>query len=300
MPGGPGVVREAPAGGTDPERASEPHIRKILFPVDFRYTCYGTARYLEALSSHFDPRIMLLHAVEPERERLSPDLMSSRKLRLESFLASDLRYLKTERVCIEGKPSHVIVDVARNWTPDLIMLPSHGLGFFRRHFVGSVTASALREISCPVWTSLHGENAPSTGSIRFRKILCSLDLGKHSPDVLRWASWFASQYQAQLGVVHATEPVAAPGVWPQSNEFELQLSRRVRERIDELASQSNALASRVFVIPDSPALACSRAAREFGADLLVMGRHRVQSLPEDLIDHVYSIVAESPCPVVSV
>lgn len=272
-------------------------IRKILFPVDFRYSCYGTARYLEALSAHFDAQVMLLHACTKKRGEKPEELRTSQECRLESFLAADLRRLKTERVCVAGNPATVIEATARSWKPDLIMLPSHGLGFFRRQFTGSVTAKVLSELSCPIWTSVHGEDAPSVDAIHFRRVLCSLDLEQHSEIVLRWAGWFSGQYGAELGVVHATEPIAFPGgADPHTPDFELQLTRRVRSRVDEIAAAAGTSVSRLFVMFESPA----EAAREFDADLLIAGRHAIRSIPEDLFRNIYSIDRKSPCPVINI
>jgi hypothetical protein len=46
---------------------------------------------------------------------------------------------------------------------DLIMMPTYGMGSFRRHLIGSVTAKVLHDVACPVWTAAHVETqrAPS-------------------------------------------------------------------------------------------------------------------------------------------
>jgi len=40
------------------------------------------------------------------------------------------------------------------------MMPTHGLGGFRRFLLGSVTAKVLHDADCPVWTGVHLERAP--------------------------------------------------------------------------------------------------------------------------------------------
>src|ERR1700676_749757 len=135
-----------------------PQIRKILFPVDFSESCLGTARYVEALARQFEAEIMLLHAVamgERTPAEKEEKLLPRRQAQLDAFLADELKYFTTDRACAVGDdPAEAIVDEAREWGADLVMLPTHGLGFFRRHLLGSVTAKVLYDLNCPVWTSV--------------------------------------------------------------------------------------------------------------------------------------------------
>ena len=50
----------------------------------------------------------------------------------------------------------------------------------------------------------------------------------------------------------------------------------------------------------SPAKLVHRVAAEWGADLVVIGRHTDDSILGRLTTHAYAIVRESPCPVLSV
>ena len=57
---------------------------------------------------------------------------------------------------------------------------------------------------------------------------------------------------------------------------------------------------KMFINPGDPAKVVASAAREFGADLLIMGRHGGAGIAGHLFQNAYAILCESPCPVISV
>src|ERR1019366_2256557 len=76
-------------------------------------------------------------------------------------------------------------------------------------FLGSVTARILGELDCPLWTDVHSAAAPPLEKIGCRKILCAVDLNDRSRRVLEWASFLASEYQAELAILHAIPDMLA-------------------------------------------------------------------------------------------
>jgi len=162
-----------------------PSIKKILFPVDFSRRCIGAARYAEALAGRFDAELMLLHIVTNGTETLAEELEPARKTQLDSFLTEELQYIKTSRVCLIGDdPAERILGTACTWQPDLLMIPTHGLGSYRWLRIGSVAAKVLHDWDGPVWTDVHAEDAPELEKISVRKIVCAIALDANSPCVL--------------------------------------------------------------------------------------------------------------------
>jgi len=51
---------------------------------------------------------------------------------------------------IFGQPAQVIVDEAENWGADVIIVGSHGYGFWKRAFLGSVSHSVAHHAPCSV------------------------------------------------------------------------------------------------------------------------------------------------------
>ncbi|MGA2712621.1 MAG: universal stress protein [Bryobacteraceae bacterium] len=281
-----------------------PQIKKILFPVDFSESCLGAGRYVEAFAGQFEAEIMLLHVITRGEHTFPQELLPGRKAKLDAFLANELKYFTTDRICTiaddDIDPSQVIVEVAQSWCPDIVMLPTHGLGFFRRHLLGSVTAKALHDLRCPVWTSVHAESAPALEDIHCRKILCSVDLSVCSRNVLQWAAWLAKQYRADLGIVHATAAIdASVASLNIEEEFNRQVSTHAKKRIDALQAEAGTTAE-VFINPGRPETIVARTAAEFNADLVVIGRHSGEGIAENVFHSAYAILREAPCPVISV
>jgi nucleotide-binding universal stress UspA family protein len=277
-----------------------PQVKRILFPVDFSDSCKGAARYLEAFAGQFEAEILMLHAVAMTERTLPEELLPVRQAELDAFLEDELKYFTTQRVCVAGEAESVIAESADFWKPDLVMMATHGLGFFRRHLLGSVVAKALHDLKCPVWTDVHGENAPPLEDIHCRRILCAVDLGDRSRCVLEWAAWLAGEYQAGLGIVHATTPMdAATSGWTSGEEFEQHVAEAAKERISALQAEVGADA-RVFIDPGNPAGVIAAAATDFAADLLVIGRHDQSGIAGLLLQNAFAILRESPCPVISI
>jgi nucleotide-binding universal stress UspA family protein len=277
-----------------------PQIKKILFPVDFSDSCAGAARYVEAFAGRFQAEIMLLHAVGMGEHNLAEELLPGRRAQLDAFLADELKYFTTERICVTGDPLPEIVNAAERWSPDLVMMPTHGLGVFRRLLLGSVTAKVLHDLVCPVWTSVHSEAAPPLEEIHCRRVLCALDLTDRSRGILEWAAWLAGEHQADTGIVHATVklPSAHKG-WLLEQEFERSISEQAKSWIENLQTATGT-AGTVFIGAGHPAEVVARTAKEFDADVLVMGRHDNTGMGGHLRRNAYAILRDSPCPVISI
>src|SRR5579859_3720635 len=108
-----------------------PIIKKILFPVDFSQRSIGAAHYVESLAGRFEAEIMLLHVVDAATHgSIAQELQPSLQEQLKAFLADDLRQFVTRRVCTIGDPAEEIVNMVQSWAPDLVMMPSYGIGFY--------------------------------------------------------------------------------------------------------------------------------------------------------------------------
>lgn len=268
--------------------------RKILFPVDFSDRCTEAGRMVETFAGHFQAELTLLYVLEPFTYNDIPiDATSASERRLADYLAKDLEQLEVRRVLLEGDAATQITDYARSEGFDLIMMPTHGYEPFRRMILGSVTSNILRDAFCPVWTGVHMEKVPKLEDIQFRKILCAIDLGMQSCPTLRWASCFASEFDADLEIVHTIGDAIEPLVL--GDEVVEQATRKVQEFQAAVGSRG-----KVTVIGQEVASGVCGRAREEKADLLVIGRSVRDGMLGRLRANAYSIIRQSPCPVVSV
>lgn len=280
-----------------------PLIRRILFPVDFSDSSVSVARHVEFMAGLFQAEIMLLHVVGMGEGglTLAEERLPQRQAQLDAFLADELKYFTTERVCVTGDdPAPEIAAAAQRWQPDLVMMPTRGPGIFRQLLLGSVTAKILNDLDCPVWTSVHSETVLPLEKIHCHRILCALDLGDRSQNVLEWAAELAAESGAQLGIVHATpELSAAYAGWALEQEFADSVSEQAAERVQKLQAAAGTN-TRVFISGGDSAKVIAGAAADSGADLLVIGRHDATGLAGYLRQNAYAILRDSPCPVISI
>jgi nucleotide-binding universal stress UspA family protein len=271
-------------------------------------------QYAEALSCHFHCEIVLLHVVIPPLANFSSfeamaytsagdlarEIAEQRSVDLAAFPCSAPPDAGVRRVVLEGDPTQTIVEFASAEKCDLIVMPTHGYGPFRRFLLGSVTAKVLHDAICPVWTGPHMERAPDYATVHFRNIVCALDLGLHSRQVLCWAAGFAKEFGAQLSIVHAIPSSSTRlGGFYFDPDWRTQLTRTALERIGFFRQEMEIEAS-VAIEAGEPPVVVATAAEAMRADLLVIGRGSTPRAHGHLPTNAYAIVRGAACPVVTV
>jgi nucleotide-binding universal stress UspA family protein len=261
--------------------------KRILFPVDYSEHAAGAARYVEAFAGRFDAEVVMLHSVDlPHYNDALAEINPARKReQLDAFLEKEFEYFRVERVIQRGDPARGILKTATEKHCDLIMMPTHGLGGFRRFLLGSVTAKVLHDADCPVFTGAHLEQAPSLENIEFRTFLCAVSSESYARKVLAAAVEFANEYRGTLVVVHATGA--------------LESMADSRGGIEQAMADVGAHAEVVIERGEVPNVVSAEAARR-KADLLIIGRSPAPGVFGRLRAHAYPIIRQSMCPVISV
>jgi len=287
-------------------------LNRILLPVDFSERAAGAARYAKSLAAHFQSEVVLLHALPPPQQVFAPvefggamlddisrDLACKTAAELDRFAEAELPGLNVRRLVLEGDPASTIVNFAHEEKLDLIIMPTHGYGPFRRFILGSNTAKVLHDADCPVWTGVHLEAAPPASALPLHNVLCAVDLGPQSEKALAWAAFLQQEFAAELTLLHAATAVPDTG-----DQAETAWRRQVREAVEEelqrLQQATSAKAARVVIEPGDPAQAICAAAGKWKADVVVIGRGSAAGVFGRLRTNAYAIIRESPCPVVSV
>ena len=190
-------------------------IRHILFPIDF--PSYAASRwrapFVEAMASRYHAKVTLISVAAPMYyagmgDPGGPLLIGSDTLlaelsdRLDHALTREYSHLNVERVAEIGDTARVITEFAHTHDVDLIMMPTHGYGPFRRLLLGSVTAKVLHDANCPVWTAAHVEGKLCQAHLACRSILCATDGTPKSVHLMRWAADLANDLGASLRLVH--------------------------------------------------------------------------------------------------
>ena len=285
-------------------------IAKILLPIDFSERANQAVHFAVPVAERFNSEIILLHVLPPYREFGAMELASAMteilaarrsdaERRIAGFLRAELARFRVRRLLLEGDPAHEIVDCARSEHAGLIMMPTHGYGPFRRLLLGSVTAKVLHDADCPVWTTAHTE-APPAGEVALKRILCAVDPGPSGLRALEWCAQLAQESGAHLTLVHALAELdpRTEGYY-FSPEWRKFLVDNAEAEIAALQQKAGTQAEVVLTMGPAAEMICEEA-RKAQADLLVIGRGADAGILGRLTGQAYSIIRQSPCPVVSV
>ncbi len=284
-------------------------LAKILLPVDFSERSALAVRYACDLALHCGSELTLVHVLPPLHSEMGMEMAGSmlvdvyraRTAQAESdlnaFERDALAGLKVRRTLLHGDPASKIVELAREEAFNLIAMPTHGYGTFRRFILGSNTAKVLHDADCPVWTGVHIEEARPMAA-PFSKIICAVDLGPQSARALAWASWLRQEFQGHLTLVHAIAGHAEPLDEPD-RRWRSGIREAAEEELLRLRREAGAEADLLLEAGDPVRVICSAAAR-LGAGTVIIGRGSAAGDFGRLKTNSYAIIRQSPCPVVSV
>jgi nucleotide-binding universal stress UspA family protein len=286
-------------------------LAKILLPVDFSERSVGAAHYAKNLADRFHSQVVLLHVVKPfdltiggeMSGAVASDWYANRlveaRSRLEGYLTRELDGVTVERVILEGDPALEIVNYAHTEHCNLVVMPTHGYGPFRRFVLGSVTAKVLHDADCPVFTGSHMVDSPPPEAIEFSSILCAVDFGPQSDKALCWAKQMAAEYNARLTVTHALPPLEVGEARYFDPSWRVILKKRAGEQMEDLMRRVSVKADVVLESGEVPSMVHD-VAESVEADVVVIGRHVDAGILGRLRRNSYAIVREAPCPVLSV
>lgn len=285
-------------------------IEKILFPVNFSRSCIAMAPYVKRASAMYGAKVSLIHVVDPAsfnsfalvREPISEmaeNYLESGRVKLDRFLAAEFPAGESSRIVALGEAAEEIARIAKDGGFDLIIMPTHA-GRFRQMLLGSTTAKVLNDADCPVLTSNHAETiAPRP--LEHREWLCAIGLNRDSERVLRFASRGAADVGARLSLIHAVR-TAEPDLAIQLDlKEQIRSAERelARQRIGELQQNVGSDFS-VRIAVGSVKEALLETARETDADVLIVGRGFQSGVHGRMRDLTYTVVRDSPFPVLSV
>jgi nucleotide-binding universal stress UspA family protein len=215
------------------------------------------------------------------------------------------RWPETAARVMDGDPRSAILQASEDWSADLVVVGSRGLGAFAGMVLGSVSIEVARHASCAVLIT-KGSPRP------VRTAVVAVD---GSPDSLAAARWFGS-LQLDRGLrVHLVAvaerprfPTSAPEVIrPQ---LSASIAQIIRERTEELEKAlgsvekgfaSGPAAVERAVVVGSPGDVIVDAAKTAGADLVVVGARGLGAFGRVLLGSVSErVVHNASCPVLIV
>src|SRR5579862_3299719 len=138
---------------------------KILLALDGSDFSRAALQSVIARPCPPDSEVKVLNVVEPpsllmEREMAGPDpefemVWQALRDRAKDLVAKSAEKLreakfKVSTELVEGDPKSQIIDVAREWHADMIVLGSHGRAGLDRFLIGSVSQAVVRHAHCSV------------------------------------------------------------------------------------------------------------------------------------------------------
>jgi len=280
----------------------------ILFPLDFSERSLGMTSEVESIARRFGSKVTALHVFEipatwygsAEAPTFNPncfrEFYDAAKANVKNF-SLDLPAGRVEKVLVEGEPSWLIADWARQHSTDLIMMGTRGFGRLQGVLLGSVAAKVIHDTQCPVWTDA---NARFQGAFqdKIANILCAVDIDEETVPLLRFADEVSRSFSAKLQVVHCIpEAESRPNKY-----FDFDLQRYVREsaRIELTKLQREAgIQCEITMMGGGVSKAVRKLALENNSGLIVLGRGESQHRFGRLRTHAYQIIHDAPCPVLS-
>jgi len=288
--------------------------RRILFPVDFSKASLNMASYVREMADRFAATVTVVHAFDLLRDYVDgPDelddesespaipytaavqaIRNARRRRLEEFAAAQLPNASLVTRVEDGAAAAVIEWEVQREGIGLIMMPTKGLGKFRRMLLGSVTAKVLHDVTCPMFTSVHDcDVVPAIAG--YGSIVCAVDVNQECDAVLEAASFLAQAYRAKLCLAHI--PSAPPG----SGESEAsELLRRALAKVINQGNNEPTIPVKVRMWNEEVTQGIRVISVEEKAELLIVGRGHERGNVSRLWSHLYAIIRDSHCPVLSV
>jgi len=256
--------------------------RSILFPVDFSERCRFAAPFVRMIAGRCHADLTVMHVIELPVSLYStighdimldlPAMRRAAREELERFVRAELPGIPLNTAVEEGHAAPRITDFTNEHRIDLVMMPTHGYGPFRRTLLGSVTAKVLHDASCPVWTDAHVEVPSASKQLGCQSILCAVDLETKNIPLIRHAVELGSEFAGTVRLVHA---IPETGLLPEIH-FDVEYRRFLFEKASDELRKMQAEAGTAFDVcmeGGSVAKVVRAAAKHHEADLVVIGAY---------------------------
>jgi len=269
---------------------------KILVPVDDPKSSEATLQSLVAQFSSRDTEVRVLHVVEPLTIAVSPQMAAGYAPELEAQLkdahvfvervASTLRAagFKVATEAREGDIREVIIDSAKQWRAELIVIGSHGRKGLLHLLLGSVAEQVVRYAPC----SVEIVRSPTTRP----KVLLAVDNSKFSDAAAEAVIRQVRTEHAEVRILYVVDlPIPIPTSFAGGFRQEsLDQGRDLVGRVERLLGKAG-FKTQSVVEEGDPRITIVDFAKKWGANLIVVGSHGRKGLDRFLLGSVAEFVA---------
>jgi nucleotide-binding universal stress UspA family protein len=289
-------------------------IRNVLFATDFSDASQNALTFALSLARLFGATIYALHVVTPEAYSTANAGGFPRFALMEDAVKEEMDKLAAQMSGVRNEA--VIERAASVWTAveetiercqiDLMVVGTHGRTGMRKMLLGSTAEAIFRRARIPVLTIGPAVTRGVHGGGQYRCVLFASDLREDSLGAAAFAFSMAEENDAKLVLLHAAS---------KHNNRELD-GPRAHEKYSSAASMLHELHELIPADAETwcrpevvlrfgePTREILSTAKEKGADLLVMGTHRLgagsNSVEAPKQGVSYKVVVRSRCPVLTV
>ncbi|HEV7518486.1 MAG TPA: universal stress protein [Thermoanaerobaculia bacterium] len=300
------MIQPNPQAIASPAMPIASSLRTILAATDFSAPADVALAWAQSIARSHGASVELVHALDlplVAAETVAPpvELLDAIEQAAKRRLAETVVRIRNGGCPIEarlafGPPSQVVLDLARELAPDLIVLGTRGLTGLRHLLLGSTTERVVRRAEAPV-LSVHPENGPPERSLR--TILVPTDLSEDA-DLATAAALrlLACEPDARLVLLHVYNlPIeyTAYGPIPLSLSYLEEAGAQAQARLEEKAAalRRTGLAVETRVREGYPPEVIAAEAERCGADLIAMGTRGRSGLGHLLLGSVAERVVQT-------
>jgi nucleotide-binding universal stress UspA family protein len=261
---------------------------KILIPVDFSPFTESMLGCAQELAQAGLDEVIVAH-VMGEAPSSGPNPHAEREMnegRLEELARqAGEQGLEVRTRLLTGHPAGAVLDAARQEDVDLILVGSHGWGFFHRHIPGSVADKIVRladrpvlVFKCRVKEKKGGYDCVLACPRLLECILVANDFSDYADRVRPALDRFAQAFCTRVVLLHVQEGLDVYGGEVGAKAI-AEDARENMERLVEMGGEMGPYCEKVetHAITGEPVPRILQAAGDVGASLIVvgaMGRHK--------------------------
>ncbi len=287
------------------------NFKHVLFLTDFSEPSTDALPFATAIARGYGSRVHAVHVIVPTGYTyMTPDVAGQLLDDQEEMAKTEMDRVEAQLI---GLPRDTVIERGTNlWEVvsrlvkereiDLIALGTHGRTGLKKALLGSSAEEVFRRSRVPVLMSGPAARVGAHNGGRFRRVLFATDFNVVSSVAAPYAVSLAQENQAQLILLHVL-PLPKPGKTSKPGCLSVA---EATHRLEDLVPPEAELwcRPRALVEHGDPAKRILTAAKDCGADLIVLGVRGIDTLASVATrmrkDTAYEVVAHAPCPVLTI
>lgn len=221
------------------------------------------------------------------------------------FYANGGTEISVAATTIKGDPKMAILEEAEHWGADLLIVGTHGYNAFERFWLGSVSRAIASHAHCSVQIVRQAKNADQLNGQKAMRVLLAVDgsdCGNLAVDEIAERPWPAGSEVCVLSAIHLPM-TPTPETWALPDNYYAQVEKDGRIYAEEVTGKAIAQLKESNGWRQVPLTLTSKAivghaeeviintAKEWNADLIVLGSHGYRGFRKFLLGSVSQAVA---------